>query len=162
MLSRRLESQHCSPKVDILKHAKYHYRRAAKADTRESVEVKLFTPKGGFLWRSEPPKLALQDQFIWIAKFQSHAGKRDNLLEAALTHTNNVHRTEDETLSFVVLESSEDDTSLVLFERYTSKEYFEKVHKVSETMQQFRANVRITSFICCIHKIWLVVLISYL
>jgi quinol monooxygenase YgiN len=60
---------------------------------------------------------------------------------ATLTHANNVHRTEDETLSFLVLESSEDDTSLVLFERYTSQEYFEKVHKVSESMQQLRENV---------------------
>jgi quinol monooxygenase YgiN len=105
------------------------------------VELKFFTPKCGFLWRSEPPKLGLEDQFIWIAKYRSHAGKREDLLAATLTHMNNVHRTEDETLSFLVLESSEDDTSLVLFERYTSQEYFEKVHKISESMQQLRANV---------------------
>jgi quinol monooxygenase YgiN len=105
------------------------------------VELKTFAPKGGFLWRSEPPKLGLGDQFIWIAKYQSHAGKRDDLLAAVLTHANNVHNTEDETLSFLVLEGTEDDTSLVLFERYTSESYFEKVHKVSDSMQQLRANV---------------------
>jgi quinol monooxygenase YgiN len=130
--------------LNDLKKANYPNRRATEAQTRQSVELKIFNPKGGFLWRPEPPKIALTDQFIWIAKLRSHAGKRNDLLAAALTHTNNVHRTEDETLSFFVLESSEDDTSIVLFERYTSEDYFERVHKVSESMQQFRENVCIT------------------
>ncbi|KAF2103133.1 hypothetical protein NA57DRAFT_72117 [Rhizodiscina lignyota] len=113
----------------------------ASSDTRQSLDVQAFTPKGGFLWRSEPPKLPLGDQFIWIAFLKATPGKRDELISYALTHAGNVHRTEDETLSFVVLEKDDDKETVVLFERYTSEEYFEKVHKTSETMQQYRANI---------------------
>lgn len=114
----------------------------AGSDTRQSLEVQTYTPKGGFLWRSEVPTIPLRDQFIWIAKLQSVPGKRDELLAAALTHANNVHKTEGETLSFVVLERNDDDVTIVLFERYTSEEYFERIHKPSESMKQYRENVR--------------------
>ena len=63
------------------------------------------------------------------------------MMEAVLTHTANVERTEEETLSFLVLESTEDEVGIVLFERYTSKEYFENVHATSESMKEFRGKV---------------------
>lgn len=115
----------------------------AKLDTRSGPpELSFFTSKGGFLGRDETPSLPLGDQFIWLAKLKAHPGKRDEMIKAALIHADNVKRTEDETLSFVVLESTEDDVSIVLFERYTSEKYFKDVHAVSETMQEYRGKVR--------------------
>jgi quinol monooxygenase YgiN len=63
-------------------------------------------------------------------------------MQAILTHTGNVQRTEDQTLSFLALESIEDDISIVLFERYTTKKYFEEVHFTSDSMKEFRSKVR--------------------
>lgn len=113
----------------------------AKADTRESLNVETYTAKGGYLWRSDLPKASLRDQFIWIARLKAHPGKRDELIAAALVHANNVHRTEDEAYTFVVLESNQDPDLTVLFERYSSEDYFEKVHKPSESMQEYRDKV---------------------
>ena len=66
-------------------------------------------------------------------------------MQAILTHTGNVQRTEDQTLSFLALESIEDDVSIVLFERYTTKKYFEEVHFTSDSMKEFRSKVRASS-----------------
>jgi len=87
----------------------------------------------------------LRDQHIWIAKLQAAPGKRDELIAAALTHAGNVHRTEEEALSFVVLERKDDDVSVVLFERYTSKEYFEQIHRPSASMKEYQGKVRVPS-----------------
>ena len=111
------------------------------SDTRNGVEIQSYTPKGGFLWREELPNVPLHDQLIWIAKLQSAPGKRDELIEAALIHANNVHRTEDGALSFVILERNDDDVSVVLFERYTSKEYFDTVHRPSASMKEYQRKV---------------------
>ena len=81
------------------------------------------------------------DQFIWIAKFKAKPGKRPDLMSAILTHTANVTRDEDETLSFLVLESTDDDVSVVLFERYTSEKYFKEVHFTSDSMKEYRSKV---------------------
>jgi quinol monooxygenase YgiN len=62
-------------------------------------------------------------------------------MEAILTHTGNVQRTESDTLSFLALESTEDDVSIVLFERYTTKRYFDEVHFTSDSMKEFRSKV---------------------
>lgn len=62
-------------------------------------------------------------------------------MDAILTHTGNVQRTESETLSFLALESTEDEDSIVLFERYTTKKYFEEVHFTSDSMKDFRSKV---------------------
>lgn len=105
-------------------------------------ELSFFQPKGGFLYRDQTPSVPLNKQFVWIAKFKAHPGKREEFMEAILTHTGNVQRDENETLSFLVLESIEDDVSIVLFERYTSEEYFKNVHFTSDSMKEFRANVR--------------------
>lgn len=122
------------------------YSMVANADTRQSLDVETYTPKGGYLWRSELPKVSLSDQFIWIARLKAHPGKRDDLVSAALVHANNVHRTEEETVTFVVLESNEDKDLIVLFERYTSEDYFEKVHKPSESMAEYREKASGISF----------------
>lgn len=62
-------------------------------------------------------------------------------MDAILTHTGNVHRTEPETLSFLALENTEDADAIVLFERYTTKKYFEEVHFTSDSMKEFRSKV---------------------
>lgn len=66
-------------------------------------------------------------------------------MSAILTHTANVTRDEDETLSFLVLESTDDDISVVLFERYTSEKYFKEVHFTSDSMKEYRSKVRQSS-----------------
>lgn len=53
----------------------------------------------------------------------------------------NVHRDEKDTLSFLVLESMEDDVSLVLFERYTTEDYFRNTHAKSQSMANYREKV---------------------
>lgn len=100
-----------------------------------------YTTKGGFLSREKAASEPLKDQFIWIARFKANPGKRDEFMQAVLTHTANVQRTEDGTLSFVALESPEDDVSIALFERYTSKKYFDEVHFTSGSMKEFREKV---------------------
>lgn len=112
------------------------------AGTRQSLEIESYVPKGGYLYRSEVPSIPLRDQLIWIAYLKARPGKRDELISACLTHAGNVHRTEGETLSFVVLEKKDDDQTIVLFERFTNEEYFEKVHRTSDTMKQCREKVR--------------------
>ena len=114
----------------------------SRSDTRYSLEIESYTPRGGYLWRSEVPKTPLRDQFIWIAYLKAKSGRRDEMLAACLTYAGNVHRTEDETLSLVVLEKNDDDHTIVLFERYTSEDYFEKVAKTSEAMKQYWEKVR--------------------
>ncbi|KAF2104536.1 hypothetical protein NA57DRAFT_70740 [Rhizodiscina lignyota] len=113
----------------------------AKSDFYSNpVEIIKCNAKGGWVWRDEPSKLPLGEQFIWIATFKAHPGKRDDFMKVVLRHTDNVYRTEDETYSFLVLESAEDDVSVILFERYSSEAYFKNVHATSESMQEFRKN----------------------
>lgn len=84
---------------------------------------------------------APKDQFVWIAKLDSHPGKFNEFVDALKTHAANVERTEDETLSFLVLQSQDTENSVTLFERYTSEEYFKDVHSTSESMQEYRKKV---------------------
>ena len=114
----------------------------AKEDTRaKPVEAQFYKPRGGFLSREQPPSLPLDDQFIWIANFKAKPGKRDELMDVVLTHTKNVERDEKDTSSFLVLEKTDDDVSICLFERYTSEEYFKTTHVTSNSMQEFRSKV---------------------
>ena len=100
-----------------------------------------FTPKAGFTHRDEPSKVPVNEHFVWIAKLDSHPGKFDEFLEAIKTHASNVERTEEDTLSFLVLQSQDTENSVTLFERYTNEEYFENVHSTSESMQKYRKKV---------------------
>lgn len=100
-----------------------------------------FTPKAGFVHRGEPSKAPVKDHFVWIAKLDSHPGKFDEFLEAIKVHASNVERTEDETLSFLVLQSHDSENSVTLFERYTNEDYFKNVHSTSESMQEYREKV---------------------
>lgn len=106
------------------------------------TEVAFYTTKFGFLQRSDTPKEALGEQFIWMAKLTAKPGKRDEVLEAARTHTGNVERDEKETFSFVVLESQDNEVDVLLFERYSSEKYFKEVHFTSESMKEYRGKVR--------------------
>ena len=71
-----------------------------------------------------------------IATGKAHPGKRDELLNVILTHATNVERDEAEALSFLILESAEDEETVVIFERYTSETYFQKTHMRSESMRE--------------------------
>jgi quinol monooxygenase YgiN len=97
-----------------------------------------FTPHTGYLYRDQLPSAKISDQFIWIAKIDTLPGKRPELLKAIHTHTGNVKRTEEGTLSFLVLESKDNETSVTLLERYISEKYFKEVHAVSASMQEYR------------------------
>lgn len=90
--------------------------------------------------------MPVKDQFIWIAKLKAHPGKRDELIKVILTHATNVERDEEETLTFLVLESSDDADAVVLFERYTSEKYFREVHFASKSMAEYREKVRRCQF----------------
>lgn len=115
---------------------------SAESKTREGPpDLTMFAPKGGYLYRDEVPKVPLGEQLIWIAKLKAHPGKRGEMVDFALKHANNVHRTEGDCLSFLVLESTQDEETVVLFERYTSEEFFEKTHRTSESMKEYQANV---------------------
>ena len=121
----------------------YSTRAVPNSDTGfRSGSIQKYRPKGGYLWRDQVPSSPLKDHFIWVARFKAHPGKRDEFMQAILTHTGNVQRTEDQTLSFLALESIEDEVSIVLFERYTTKKYFEEVHFTSDSMKEFRSKVR--------------------
>ena len=100
-----------------------------------------FTPKAGFIHREQSSKSPVKDQYLWIAKLDSHPGKFDEFLEAIKIHASNVERTEDETLSFLVLQSHDTENSVTLFERYTNEEYFKNVHANSESMQEYKKKV---------------------
>jgi quinol monooxygenase YgiN len=99
-----------------------------------------FTPKAGFAQRKEASKIPVK-KFLWIAKLDSHPGKFEEFLEAIKIHASNVERTEDEALSFLVLQSHDTENSVTLFERYTSEEYFKNVHSTSESMHEYRKKV---------------------
>ena len=100
-----------------------------------------FTPEAGFTQRKEASKAPVKNQYLWIAKLDSHPGKFDEFLGSIKIHASNVERTEDETLSFLVLQSNDTENSATLFERYTSEEYFKNVHSTSESMQEYRKKV---------------------
>ncbi len=100
-----------------------------------------FTSKAGFAQRDEPSKTPVNEHFVWIAKLDSHPGKFDDFLEAIKVHASNVERTEEETLSFLVLQSHDTENSVTLLERYTSEDYFKNVHSTSQSMQEYRAKV---------------------
>ena len=100
-----------------------------------------FTPKAGFIHRDQASKAPIKDQFVWIAKLDSHPGKFEDFLEAIKIHASNVERTEDETLSFLVLRSHDSENSVTLFERYTNEDYFKNTHSTSESMQEYRKKV---------------------
>ena len=131
--------------VHVFQSSAYHtdrVRNVPKSDTGfRPGELKRFKPKGGHLWRDKLPSSPLKEHFVWIARFKAHDGKRDEFMAAILTHTANVERTEPDTLSFLALESTEDDVSIVLFERYTTKKYFDEVHFTSDSMKEFRSKV---------------------
>ena len=101
-----------------------------------------FKPQTGFLFRSQLPSAKLEDQFVWIAKLDAHPGKRPELLEIIKTHAGNVERTEDGCLTFVLLNSQDNEDSVTLLERYESEKYFKEVHAVSESMQEYRAKTQ--------------------
>ena len=101
-----------------------------------------FKPQTGFLYHEQLPSAKISDQFVWIAKLDTHPGKRSELLEVIRIHAGNVERTEDGALSFLVLESADDENSVTLLERYVSEEYFKEVHVVSESMKEYRARTQ--------------------
>ncbi len=113
--------------------------RSSLGDTPGTVQK--FKPTGGYLWREQVSSSPLKDHFVWIARFKAFPDKRDEMMEAILIHAGNVQRTEPDTLSFLALESTEDDVSIVLFERYVTKNYFDEVHFTSDSMKEFRAKV---------------------
>ena len=113
-----------------------------QSDTRtKPVEVNIYQPRAGFTQRDDASTVPVKDQFIWIAKLKAHPGKREDLVKVILTHTANVERDEDETLTFLVLESSDDADGVVLFERYTSEKYFRETHFTSKSMAEYREKV---------------------
>ena len=109
---------------------------------KKPASIMSFAPKCGFIFRDEVPDVSLSDQFVWIAKLDSHDGKFDEFMEAVSTHAANVERTEDGTLSFLAFQSRDKENSVTLLERYTSEEYFKNTHNTSESMKEFRSKVR--------------------
>lgn len=107
----------------------------------EPTQVAFYTPLFGFMHRLSPPKEPLNEQFIWMAKLTAKSGKRDEVVSVARTHAGNVERDEEETYSFVVLESQDNEVDLLLFERYSSERYFRDVHFTSESMKMYREKV---------------------
>lgn len=125
-----------------------HNRIETKEDMlHKPTEVAFYTTQFGFLHRSDTPKEPLGEQFVWMAKLTAKPGKRGEVLEAAKIHTGNVERDEKETFSFVVLESQDNDADVLLFERYSSKKYFDEVHFTSESMKEYRSKVSRASLI---------------
>lgn len=117
-----------------------------RIETKEDMlhkptEVAFYTTKFGFMHRPDTPKEQLGEQFIWMARLTAKPGKRGEVLEAARTHTGNVERDEKGTYTFVVLESQDNDVDVLLFERYSSKKYFDEVHFTSESMKEYRTKV---------------------
>ena len=102
-----------------------------------------FIPKAGFTTRDKASPIPLNEQYVWIAKLDSHPGKFDEFMSAVATHAANVERTEEETLSFLALASRDKENSVTLFERYTSEDYFKNTHGTSESMEEFRAKASI-------------------
>ena len=100
-----------------------------------------FTPKAGFARRTEPSAVPDNEHFVWIAKLDAHPGKFDDFLEAIRVHAENVERTEEETLSFLALQSHDTENSVTLLERYNSEDYFKNVHSTSQSMQEYRKKV---------------------
>ena len=102
------------------------------------TEIAFYATKCGFMQRDNVPSVPLDKQFMWLAKLTAQPGKRDQIVEACRIHAENVKRTEEETFSFVVLESTDNDVDLLLFERYSSEQYFKDVHFVSDSMKEYR------------------------
>ena len=105
------------------------------------TEIAFYETKFGFLQREDVPSTPLDSHFIWIAKLTAQPGKRGEIVDACRVHAGNVERTEKETFSFLVLESTDNDVDLLLFERYASEKYFKDVHFVSESMKEYRGKV---------------------
>lgn len=109
----------------------------------KDASIMSFTPKAGFAHREKASSTPLNEQFVWIAKLDSHENKFDEFLEAIKEHAGNVERSEKGTLSFLVLQSHDSKNSVTLFERYTSEDYFNNVHHNSENMEKHSKKVRV-------------------
>ncbi|KAK3716955.1 hypothetical protein LTR37_006010 [Vermiconidia calcicola] len=117
-----------------------------RIETKEQMldkptEIAFYATKFGFLQREDAPSVALDEQFIWVAKLTAQPGKRDEMVEACRIHTENVKRTENETFTFLVLESTDNDVDILLFERYSSESYFKDVHSTSDSMKEYRSKI---------------------
>lgn len=78
---------------------------------------------------------------------------RPDALAAILEHAEHVFEDEESALSFMVAEDSNDDSTLIVFERYTGEDFFQGVHVSSVSIQALRQKVSLDSFIT---HLWLI------
>ena len=78
-----------------------------------------------------------------VIELTAKPGGRDQILEACRVHSGNVERTEKECFSFLVLERTDNDVDILLFERYSGEKFFKEVHFVSDSMKEYREKVSI-------------------